>query len=181
MTPEAYIAAVKASPRIAWVKWYSRGNSEELCRGHAIRREGNCTVVIPDDKLSSKVWMRWYAKETSDPSHLFALKSSCTGSSDYIDETSCFFGEIPPKDQLRDYFVSKHGNLRGLNLLFPRRIQKRAAVEWVKEQLEKQRIRKRSSLKSSVSKWPTRGREICGSVTTACSTSATLRNVRCRV
>jgi len=33
--------------------------------------------------------------------------------------------------------VRKHGNLRGLNWLFPRRIQNTAATEWVENQLQK--------------------------------------------
>jgi restriction endonuclease Mrr len=54
-----------------------------------------------------------------------------------------FFGELPPEGQLHDYYVGKHGKLRGLNRLFPRRIQNSAAIEWVAEQLEKQRAHQR--------------------------------------
>ena len=51
-----------------------------------------------------------------------------------------FLGDIPPEQQLHDYSVGKHGKLRGLNRLFPRRIQESAAIEWVEEELQQQRV-----------------------------------------
>jgi hypothetical protein len=57
-----------------------------------------------------------------------------------------FFGEIPSEQQLHAYYVQKHGNLRGLNLLFPRRIQNPAAVEWVEDQLAKSDANVRQAL-----------------------------------
>src|SRR5205807_10508346 len=41
--------------------------------------------------------------------------------------------------------VSKHGKLRGLNRLFPRRILKEAAVEWILEQLKQQEAERRAA------------------------------------
>lgn len=105
-----------------------------LWLGYAIRREGGVVTVIPDSLLSSKAHMQPYAKRTSDLNHLYACNCD-------MREEDCFFGEIPSKEQLRAYFVSKHGNPRGLNRLFPRRVQDLAAIEWVKEQLQKQRAR----------------------------------------
>jgi hypothetical protein len=124
MTPEAYIAAVKSHPRVV-----ARGFGGFLYHGHAIRREGDQVAVIPD--FLGKDNLRAFA-ERSTPEHLYA-SSGCW---DYAGQI--LYGELPSKERVRAYFVSKHGELRGLNWLFPSRIERPAAVEWFEEQLEKQ-------------------------------------------
>ena len=142
MTPEAYIAAVKACPRVAWVKNTRTGwnTKKELFRGHAVGGENDWISVISDDDLSSKELMRRYAEWTTDASHLYVspLGSGYYGHSNREHERYCFFGQIPPEEQLRAYFVSKHGNPRELNWL-PRGELNLATIEWVEEQADKLR------------------------------------------
>jgi Restriction endonuclease len=142
VTPQEYIFAVKACPRVVWVKstW-----QKELCRGHAIRREDNWIIVISDDDLSCKVRMRWYAEKTTDASHLFVSPFSYQGHSNREHERCCFFGQIPSEELLRAYFLSKHGNPTGLNWLFPRRALNLATVEWVEEQARKEYAQKEAA------------------------------------
>jgi restriction system protein len=136
MTPEAYIAAVKACPRVAWLTKFSYGRDGKLLwRGYATRLDGDKVEVVPDSLLSSKDTMRSYA-EASTPDKLWAWGSN---GNNPLFLKDIFFGEIPSEEQLRAYYVRKHGNLRGLNWLFPHRIQNPAAIEWVEEQLQQQR------------------------------------------
>jgi hypothetical protein len=124
MTPEDYLVAIKSHPRVV-----VRGFAEFLHNGYAIRREGDHVAVIPD--FLAKDNLRAFA-ERSTPDHLYT-SSGCWHHAGQI-----LYGELPSKEQLRDYFISKHGKLRGLSWLFPSRIERPAAVEWFKEQLEKQ-------------------------------------------
>jgi len=130
MTPEAYMAAVKSYPRV--VVW---GRREFLYHGYAIRREGDRVVVIPDfigqSSFGKHSLMHDFA-ERSTPDHLYASPACSLHVGGFL------YGELPSKEQLRNYFVSRHGELRGLNRLFPSRIDGPAAVEWFQEQLAKE-------------------------------------------
>lgn len=153
MTPEDYISAVKACPRVAWVNYWDKERKYFL-RGYATWCDGKDVEIVPDSVLSSKDQLRDYAGQSA-PGNLHArcpenfsgawVSSHCSplGSFRYSIE-NFFFGEIPSEDQLHAYFVSKHGNLRGLNGLFPRRILKPAAVEWIQEQLKRQHAQRRA-------------------------------------
>jgi hypothetical protein len=136
VTPEVYLAAVKSCPRVAWV---SANLLSLLYRGYATRIDGDKVEVVPDFVLSSKSSVRSYAK-SSTSNNLWAWGSNGVSP---IFADNVFFGEIPSEDKLHDYFVTKHGKPHGLNWLFPRRIQNHAAIEWVNEQLEKQRIQRK--------------------------------------
>jgi len=104
-------------------------------RGYATRLDGDRVEVVPDSSLSSKNTVRSYA-EASTPDKLWGWGSN----GNYpLFLQDIFLGEIPSEKQLRAYYVRKHGNLRGLNWLFPHRIQNPAAIEWVEEQLQQQR------------------------------------------
>jgi restriction system protein len=135
MTPEAYITAVKSCPRAAWVTKLRYGDGKLLWSGYATRLEGDKLEVVPDSFLLSKSTMRSYA-EASTPDRLWAWGSNGI---DPLFVENVFLGDIPPEKQLHDYYVGKHGKLRGLNRLFPCRIQKSAAIEWVEEQPQQQR------------------------------------------
>ena len=123
MTPEDYLIAVKSYPRVV-----ERGSYGFLYHGYAIRREGDRVAVIPD--FLGKDNLRAFA-ERSTPDHLYA-SSGCWNHVGRV-----LYGELPSKEQLRDYFVSRHGKLGGLNRLFPSRIDRPATVEWFEEQLAK--------------------------------------------
>jgi hypothetical protein len=96
---------------------------------------------VPDYKLSSKSDVRDWANR-STPDRLSAWGNTSTGYHSALPLEDIFFGEIPSEEQLRAYYVRRHGSLRGLNWLFPRRIQNPAAIEWVEEQFRKQRAEK---------------------------------------
>ncbi len=140
MTPEAYIAAVKACPPVMWVT--CSNTVKLLWRGHATRVDGTKVEVVPDYILSSKSDVRSYANH-STPERLAAWGNTWTGWPPPLSLEDIFFGEIPPEDRLRAYYVSKHGQPSGLNRLFPRRIERPAAIEWVEEQVEQQRAQKK--------------------------------------
>jgi Restriction endonuclease len=130
MTPEAYIAAVKACPRVAWIE-----NTNQLVRGYVIHRNGERITAISDLALTERKLIRWYAKESKDVLFPRCLDKGGKWSL----EEEFFFGEIPPDTQLRAYFIAKHGYPQGLlDQLFPKRILKIAAAEWVGEQIKKQ-------------------------------------------
>lgn len=118
MTPEAYIAAVKACPRVACLDY---GLGKWLWRGYATRLEGDKIEAVPDHALKSKNTTRSYA-ESSTPDRLWAYGSNGVNP---LFVQNVFVGEMPSEEQLRDYFVRKHGKLRGLNWLFPRSIRTR--------------------------------------------------------
>ena len=134
MTPEEYVAAVKACPRAAWLTKYplSRwgpGEGELLWRGYATRFYKDQVEVVGDYVLSSKTEV---------------LSRANASIHDRLSATArpaarVFLGEIPHWTQLRALYVSKHGKLRGLDWLFPYRIDDPAAKEWLHDQFEKQR------------------------------------------
>ena len=104
ITPEAYMAAVKSYPRVV-----VRGRGEFLYHGYAIRREGERVVVIPDfigQGSLGKDNLRTFA-ERSTPDHLYASPACSLHVGGFL------YGELPSKEQLRDYFVSRHGKLEG--------------------------------------------------------------------
>jgi hypothetical protein len=135
VTAEVYIAAVRACPRVAWVDKFRYGDGKLLWRGYATRLDGDKVEAVPDVFLQSKSTVRSYAG-SSTPDKLWAWGSNGV---DPLFVENVFFGEIPSERQLRDYYVRKHGKLRGLNRLFPRRVQKSASIEWVEEQLQQKR------------------------------------------
>jgi hypothetical protein len=108
MTPEAYLAAVKMHPRVV-----VRGFGGFRYNGYAIRREGDHVAVIPPDVLGKDNLRAFAERSTSD--HLYASSGCWHHVGQIVD------GELPSKEQLRGYFVSKHGKLRGLNRLSPMR------------------------------------------------------------
>jgi Restriction endonuclease len=130
MTPEAYIAAVKACPRVAWIE----NNPKKLIHGYVIQRNYEQLLTVSDSELSNRDFVHSYARKSTDAGNL-----SANTADGYRYSESHFFGELPPKEQLRAYFVSKHGKPRGFsNWLFPQRILNDAATEWVEEQIKKQ-------------------------------------------
>jgi hypothetical protein len=139
MTPEAYIAAVKACPPVAWV---TCGTVKLLWRGYATRVDGAKVEVVPDYILSSKRDVRDYANHCT-PDRLSAWGNTWTGWPPPLSMEDIFLGEIPPQDRLRAYDVSKHGQPSGLDRLFPRRTHRAAAIESVEEQLEQQRAQRK--------------------------------------
>jgi hypothetical protein len=131
VTPEAYIAAVKACPRVAWIHINYRYDLKLLWRGYATGLENSQVKVVPDFFLSSKDTARSRA-ESSTPDNLRRGTLE-------LSVRDVFFGEIPSEEQLRAYYVRKHGELRGLDWLRPRRIQNAAGIEWLEDQLQRQR------------------------------------------
>jgi hypothetical protein len=121
---------------VAWVTKFISGDGKLLWRGYATRLDGDKIEVVPDSVLSSKSSVHSYAT-ASTPDRLWARGSN--GVNPLFME-NVFFGEIPPERHLHDYYARKHGKLRGFNRLFPRRIQKSAAIEWVEEQLQQQPV-----------------------------------------
>jgi hypothetical protein len=159
MTPEAYIAAVKACPRIAWIDYWNWNRPpKDFYRGYATWCDGKDVEIVPDNLLASEETLRDYASQSTpgnlrakcpdDPSWLPRAHHgnfySPIGSFRYC-MGNFFFGEIPSDSDLHAYFVNKHGDLRGLDRLFPRRIVKRAAVEWIVEQLERQGAKRKAA------------------------------------
>lgn len=142
MTPEAYIAAVKACPRVAFFHQPRRNAAKVFVRGYATRLDGRQVEVVPDHVLSSRRMVRDYAS-LSTHNGLFAWGSEVWGKPLLMENV--FFGEIPSEEQLRAYYESKHGTPgmleRLLDRLIPSRIQNPAAREWVEEQLEDRRVR----------------------------------------
>jgi len=120
MTPEAYIAAVKACPRIAWS---DGGNA--IARGYLIRRNYTHVVTVSDSELLNRRLMRWNARKSTDSGNLFADTTHL--------QEECFFGKIPHKAQLQ---APKKGFF---NWLFHEPIDDAADYEWVKEQIKKQK------------------------------------------
>jgi hypothetical protein len=100
-----------------------------LWRGYATRLDGDKLEVVSDLSLKLKDILRSSAK-ASTPNKLRASE---------LFLRDVFLGEIP-SEELHAYYVRKHGSLRGLNGLFPSRIQNAAAVEWLEEQLQQQRV-----------------------------------------
>jgi hypothetical protein len=120
---------------VAWVRTFRYGGDGKLLwRGYATRLDGDKVEAVSASFLSSKDTVRSYA-EASTPDKLWAWGSN---GNDPLFVNDVFFGEIPSKEQLLAYYAGKHGNLRGLDWLFPRRIQNSAAIEWVEEQLQQE-------------------------------------------
>src|ERR1700757_425778 len=114
MTPEAYITAVKQHPGVAWA------DSSGIHYGYAIRfrHEGRSVDAVPYSVLLSKDRVGYFAPE-STPNDLRGTV--------YLSEF--FTGAPPSRAELRAYFINKYGKPTGLNFLFPRRIEIRAAQE----------------------------------------------------
>ena len=90
LSPEAYIAAVKACPRVAWIhKPRYSGVGKLLWRGYATRLEGDNIEIVPDFVLSSKSDVRSYAS-SSTPDKLRAWESN-----------GIFFPVVPERHFLR--------------------------------------------------------------------------------
>jgi restriction system protein len=134
MTPQDYIAAVKTCPRVAWLSLYS---GKFLWRGYATRLDGDKVEAVPDYVLKSKSTARSWAG-WSTPVKLWAHGSNGV---DPLFVQSVFLAKFPLKSNFAPITCVSNGKLRGLNWLFPRRIQDAAALEWLEEQLQRQRIK----------------------------------------
>jgi Restriction endonuclease len=149
MTPEAYLAALKARPYVTWINTHCGLAEESVEHGYLLSRTPSGDLVF-DDKLlimptfnlsssrTSRAIVRDWARQ-STPDSLYASVTRTRS------ERDSFIGNMPSSAQLRDYYKNKHRDRpQGiLDSLFPRRVERRmerlGAVEWVKEQINKQR------------------------------------------
>jgi HJR/Mrr/RecB family endonuclease len=115
LSPEEYMAAVKTHPQAI-----TRGSVGGIYDGYAIRRSGDHVDVIPE--CLGKDNLRSFAA-LSTPPRLYASG----GCRHHV--ASVIFGKLPSKEQLRAFYVGKHGKGRG---------DSEAAQEWFDDQLKAQ-------------------------------------------